>query len=73
MAPQHSDDTLVMLGQIDGKMDMVLAAVSDHAKRLTVLERDRNRLAGVVAFIGAMSTWWAGKEHLLPALTHLIR
>ena len=51
-----SDDNL-LLGQIDGKVDMILDHVRDHNARITSLETDRNRVKGALwgVFIGSTS------------------
>lgn len=46
-----SEDNL-LLGQIDGKVDMILDHVKDHNARITSLENDRNRVKGALWGVG---------------------
>ena len=46
-----SNDNL-LLGQIDGKVDMILDHVRDHNARITSLEQDRNRVKGALWGVG---------------------
>jgi hypothetical protein len=57
------DTHLILLGQIDGKVDIILANQSKHSDRITSLERDRWYAGGALAVLGA----WAAKLHFLPS------
>lgn len=46
------DKNTLLLGQIDGKLDMVLDHVRDHNERITSLESDRNRVKGALWGVG---------------------
>ena len=49
------DKNNLLLGQIDGKLDMVLDHVKDHNSRIVSLENDRNRVKGALWGVGLTS------------------
>lgn len=58
------DDLILLVGRIDGKMDQMLKQHEANTVRLgtletriTVLERDRNRLAGALALVTGVIGW----------------
>lgn len=54
-----SDDNM-LLGKIDGKVDMILEHVRDHNTRITSLEGDRNRVKGALWGVGIGSASLGG-------------
>ncbi len=64
------EDLRVMIGRMDGKLDIVLATAVDHGKRLTELEawrhrqddlpRDVHDLSSKVALMEAWKNRWLG-------------
>lgn len=46
----------LLLGQIDGKVDMILDHVKSHNERITLLENDRDRFKGALWGVGLGST-----------------
>lgn len=64
--PAPYEDLRVMIGRMDGKLDIVLATTTDHGRRLSDLEAWKNRWFGwtlASAFAGG-----AGAEPLLNLL-----
>ena len=64
------DQLLLLVGSIDGKMDLMLEQQRHHATRISVLERDRNRLTGGIAALTGIITWIA-KDSVIPHLATL--
>lgn len=61
------DDIRLLLGRLDGKMDLLLIKGSDHDKRISVLEAWKNRISGILAFSGFLITMaLAGLAYVLP-------
>ena len=55
---QPYEDLRVMIGRMDGKLDIVLATSADHGRRLADLEAWKNRAIGWVlaaAFAGGVT------------------
>lgn len=48
-------DEKLLLGQIDGKVDIILEHVKDHNMRITSLETDRNHAKGALFGIATVS------------------
>ena len=49
-----SESLHVLVGRIDGKMDLMLTQSVSHEARIASLEAWRNRLVGAVAIVGAI-------------------
>ena len=74
--PSEEHETLLselhlMVGRMEGKIDTVLTVQEKQGSRLSSLEKDRNRLAGVLAGISGVLAW-LGRDHAasLVALFH---
>ncbi len=52
--PDEKVDIHVLVGRIDGKVDLILERTTSHETRLRSLEAWRNRLAGGLAILGAI-------------------
>jgi len=49
-----TDEVQRSLGRIEGKLDSMLDAQSDHATRLASVERYTNRIAGALVLVTAI-------------------
>jgi len=74
--PSEEHDGLIselhlMVGRMEGKLDTALTTQEKQGSRLSALERDRNKLAGVLAGISGVMAW-LGRDHVasLVALFH---
>ena len=59
-----NDDTLLLLGKIDGKLDLVIDKVNGQEQRISSLEKWRAYVvgAGAVLGVGASELWkWITK------------
>jgi len=60
-------DLVLLVGQMDGKLDILLETNGELAKRVGRLESALNRVHGAAAVISIASAWF-GRDHLLPLL-----
>lgn len=65
-----SEDLVLLIGSIDGKMDILLAQSTDHNIRLGKLERDRTRIAGALIGLSGAFAWFTHDK--IPALLALL-
>ena len=70
MTSPASEDLVLLIGSLDGKMDLLLASSTDHTARIGKLEKDRTRLAGAFLGLSAGFAWFAHDK--LPALLALL-
>lgn len=63
------DDFAMLVGRMDGKLDMLLERHGDMENRLGILERFNAKLIGIVVAVSAIFT--AGLELVLKAYDHL--
>lgn len=47
------DQILLLVGEANGKLDLLLGEVSDHGKRLKSLEHSRTKYTAIFGFVGA--------------------
>lgn len=60
-------DVILLLGKIDGKVDLMLTRSVEHDRRISALESWKNRAAGIWAFSGFLiTTALAGLAYVLP-------
>lgn len=60
-------DVLLLLGKIDGKVDLMLTRSVEHDRRISALESWKNRAAGIGAFAAFLiTTALAGLAYVLP-------
>ena len=51
--PSQATDLLLLVGRMDGKLDIMLTQRADHGHRLSALEAWRNRTLGIALAAGA--------------------
>lgn len=49
--PLPPTDTLIMLGRIEGKLDLMIGTVSDHSTRIAALEKSRDERTPLVPVV----------------------
>lgn len=55
--PPPTEQLVLLVGEINGKLDVLLDQHKDYGKRIGVLERDRMRLFGAIGGVSALLTW----------------
>jgi hypothetical protein len=67
----HDDELLIMVGDIRGKMDLLLKASETQGTRITDLEALKNRMIGAAVGMGALAGGVAAKlATLFSAASH---
>lgn len=61
----HDEDSLIRLGRIEGKVDMILDHIKDHGKRISAVETKVWWAGGAMAVLGAVASKLG-----LPSLGH---
>jgi hypothetical protein len=64
------EETVMLIGRMDEKLDALLLRSADHDRRIKTLENSRVRLAGVIVGIGGTMAWLS-HDKIMPLLALL--
>ncbi len=63
MVHENEQELLLLVGRIDGKLDLLLEHNEKFGTRLSGVESAQSRMTGIATALAAFSAW-LGKDHL---------